>query len=73
MFLRYLSKSVQQTTVYHCKNSPAWIEEKKQSLEMAGYDGEPISIGSPYKPSVLVNDCNVSMQLIWEIPHKRYE
>ena len=69
MNLRYLSRLVQQNIVYHCKNSPAWIEEKKQSVGLDGYDGEAISIESPmfYRPRVLVNDCNVSGYLSWEI------
>ena len=61
--LRLLSRRVEQTITYHCKNSPAWNEKLKQSMELVGFDGKKINMASPmfYKPRVLLNECNVSV------------
>lgn len=62
MNLRLLSKRVEQNITYLCKNSPAWNEDTKQSLNLIGHDGEMINIASSkfYKPRVFENECNVS-------------
>ncbi|CAB4008744.1 collagen alpha-1(I) chain-like, partial [Paramuricea clavata] len=60
MKLTLLSRRVEQTITYHCKNSQAWNEQTKKSVELIGYDAETINMASPmfYRPKVLENGCN---------------
>jgi hypothetical protein len=66
MKLTLLSRRVEQTITYHCMNSQAWNEQTKKSVELIGYDEKIINMASPmfYRPKVIENGCNVSMQLI---------
>lgn len=75
MFLRLLSDHAQQNITYHCRNSAAWYDEEtgnyNKSIKLQGHNGVELYASSTkkYKPTVLKDDCRVSMKPIFGYNH----